>query len=54
MNTKEMNMKELEQVNGGNDNGIISGKLNYPFPQPVGFPMPRPKPNNIVVPFPDN
>ncbi|MBQ6507190.1 MAG: bacteriocin [Clostridia bacterium] len=54
MNTKEMNMKELEQVNGGNDNGIISGKPNYPFPQPVGLPMPRPKPNNIVVPFPDN
>ena len=52
MNTKEMNMKELEQVNGGKDNGICTSKPDYPtpVPKPVGYPMPRPKPDGIFVP----
>lgn len=45
MEKMEMSMKELELVNGGKDNGIIFGKPDYTFPQPVGLPMPKPKPN---------
>ena len=45
MEKTEMSMKELELVNGGKDNGIIFGKPDYTFPQPVGLPMPKPKPN---------
>ena len=45
-NEMELNMKELEQVNGGKDNGMNSGKPDCPVPQPVDLPMPRPKPNS--------
>ena len=45
-NLKEMkmDMKELEQVNGGKDNGMNLDLPDCPFPQPDGYPMPRPKP----------
>ena len=53
MTMKEMNMKELEMVNGGEDKGsVVCKPVGYPMPQPVGYPMPRP--NNIVKPFPGN
>ena len=52
LNEMKMDMKELEQVNGGKDNGICTSKPDYPtpVPQPVGHPMPRPWPDGIVVP----
>ena len=43
LNEMKMDMKELEQVNGGKD---------CPFPQPDGLPMPRPRPGAIPMPRP--
>ena len=40
MKTKEMNIKELEKVNGGEDYGTILLKPNPPIPRPIEIPQP--------------
>ena len=59
MNTKEMNIKELEMVNGGKDNGYFICKPGIPLPKPIGpinavsvipgIPLPRP----VEIPGPE-
>ena len=40
MNTKEMNIKELEKVNGGEDYGKYLLKPGVPIPRPIEIPCP--------------
>ena len=52
LNEMKMDMKELEQVNGGKDDGMNLDLPDCPFPRPDGYPMPRPKPGAIPMPRP--
>ena len=52
LNEMKMDMKELEQVNGGKDDGMNLDLPDCPFPQPDGLPMPRPKPGAYPMPRP--